>query len=71
MIFRDSLAQVLSEYPIACKQKFKGHPLANFIRDEIPEILRNKVNYPERYLFVGARGLDNGLLPPGSLSSIC
>ena len=61
---REGLGRVLSEYPIACKQQFKEPPLADFIRNDLPEALRTKVADPERYLFMGGPGLGQWAFAP-------
>lgn len=61
---REGLARVLAEYPFACKKPFKEHPLADFIRKELPEALRTRVAYPERYSFVGGPGLGQWAFAP-------
>lgn len=49
----------LEEYPVALKQKFSGHPVADFIRNEIPSTLRELLGFEDRYIVHGSAGQGN------------
>lgn len=54
-----ALAQILNEYTEASTQEFAKHPLANFIRHELPETISAAANDPERFIFKGSAGQGN------------
>lgn len=56
MSIRNCLELILTEYPKAKEQEFMAHPLAEFIRSEVPAIVRSKVEDPDRYIFQGSPG---------------
>ena len=49
----------LEEYPVARKQNFAGHPLAEFIRKDIPGFLEEIIGPSERYFAYGSAGQGN------------
>ncbi len=59
MSVRNRFEQILTEYPVAKKQKFAGHPLAELIRGEVPSTIKAKVEEHERYTFKGSAGQGN------------
>lgn len=58
-MLRSSLHRVLNEYQAAAAQKFTEHPLAKFIRHDIPSLLETLVVDPEIYSFAGSAGAGN------------
>ncbi|WP_226891219.1 MrcB family domain-containing protein [Methanothermobacter thermautotrophicus] len=54
---REKLQKVLDEYANARKEEFSGHPLAGFIRTEIPDELKKIV--PADYIIKGSAGQGN------------
>lgn len=48
--------RVLGEYPSSMKQAFAGHPLANFLRNELPQLIREKANLSSEYQVEGSAG---------------
>ncbi len=54
---REYLAKVLAEYQEARETKpFKGHPLGELLRKEIPDYLRTVVPDSDRYKVIGTQG---------------
>lgn len=49
MNLKDSLELILYEYPNALQENFAGHDLAAILRKEVPSIVEQHVNEPERY----------------------
>lgn len=49
----------LEEYPKARNQRFSGHSLANFIRQDIPEYLEDVIGLSDRYFAYGSAGQGN------------
>jgi 5-methylcytosine-specific restriction protein A len=49
----------LEEYPKARTQNFAGHPLAEFIRKDIPGFLEEIIGPSERYFAYGSAGQGN------------
>ena len=56
MSIRAALDRILKEYAEASTQEFAKHPLADFIRHELPESISKATNEPDRYIFRGGPG---------------
>ncbi|MFT3806053.1 MrcB family domain-containing protein [Arenimonas sp.] len=56
MSIRSGLSRVLSEYLAASKQPFTAHPLANFIRTDLKDAVRDQSGAPDHLLFKGSAG---------------
>jgi len=56
MSIRNFLELILTEYPKAKEQELMAHPLAELISSEVPDVVRRKVEDPERYTFQGSPG---------------
>ena len=54
-----ALSIFLEEYPKARTQNFAGHPLAEFIRKDIPKFLEEIIGPSERYFVYGSAGQGN------------
>ena len=57
--FRNSLEKISAEYSSSLKTDFTNHELANFIRQQFPDILRINSNIPDNYKLVGSPGKGN------------
>lgn len=64
MSFRDNIIRILKEYPKATSEAFKEHQIANFIRHEFPESLKEYFEAPERYIWQGSAGQGNWARAP-------
>jgi 5-methylcytosine-specific restriction protein A len=51
-----ALTRILEEYLQASQQPFSNHPLANFIRGDLPDAIRSIINNDARYLVEGSPG---------------
>lgn len=51
-----ALELFITEYEHAKLESFSGHPVANFIRQDIPQNLQNELNLGDRYLIKGSAG---------------
>jgi 5-methylcytosine-specific restriction protein A len=40
-MIREAFSRLMDEFPVACREQFAGHPLAEFIRHDIPLILED------------------------------
>ncbi len=58
-MLRQSLERVLREYRSAKAKPLSGHPLATFLRRDLPKVLEALVENPERYKFEGSAGHGN------------
>lgn len=56
MSIRQGLEKVLKEYSTARSRQFKGHSLAHFIRNELPNTIRDATEGSDRFLFKGSAG---------------
>jgi 5-methylcytosine-specific restriction protein A len=56
---RDEFQNVLNDYQEAYGQKYTDHPLASLIRQTIPDLVRQLITEPERYLLKGSAGAGN------------
>lgn len=56
MELREALSKILTEYRAASGEAFSGHPLANFIRREVPKLLRERAQIPDEYAIEGSAG---------------
>lgn len=56
MSLNTALTLFIEEYPNATKQQFSGNGVAEFIRQEIPSVLREIIGDNERYIFQGSPG---------------
>lgn len=59
MALQASLANLLNNYPRAKKEPFGRHPLADFIRNQLPNIVSNIVGKNDRYKIEGSPGQGN------------
>jgi 5-methylcytosine-specific restriction protein A len=60
MSIRDSLIKILEEYPNARQEEFSRHPLAHYIRHNLPETLIEAAKGDaEKYIFKGSAGQGN------------
>jgi len=64
MSFRNGIHRVLKEYSEATAQCFKDHPLANFIRHDLPRSLKTRYEASERYIWQGSAGQGNWARAP-------
>lgn len=49
----------LEEYPKAIEQRFAGHPVADFIRNDAPSTIKEVLASNERYVVHGSPGQGN------------
>jgi 5-methylcytosine-specific restriction protein A len=59
MSINAALTLFLEEYPTACSASFANHPVADFIRLEMPRIIRAAIGDNERYIIKGSPGQGN------------
>lgn len=59
MSLNTALNLLVEEYPKAMKDEFKSNPVANFIRTEIPEYIKEITNDNQRYIIQGSPGKGN------------
>jgi 5-methylcytosine-specific restriction protein A len=59
MSINAALTLFLEEYPSASSATFADHPVANFIRLEIPKIIRAAIGNNQRYIVQGSPGQGN------------
>jgi len=59
MSINTALTLFLEEYPSACLATFADHPVADFIRLEIPRIIRVAIGDNDRYIIQGSPGQGN------------
>jgi 5-methylcytosine-specific restriction enzyme A len=64
MTIKTALIHVLEEYPLANSEKFSNHPLASFIRDQIPNEIINVLKDNDRYISQGSPGKGRWALIP-------
>lgn len=59
-MLREALERILNDWPKATTQQFTGHPLANFIRKDFPDIVSKIIgnNYADFYV-TGSPGAGN------------
>lgn len=58
-MIRPALTRILSDYPSARNSPFVGHPLAHFISNEAPEMVRKSVSLAPGLEVVGSAGKGN------------
>ncbi len=56
---RDELQNILNDYQEAYGQTYTDHPLANLLRNTIPNIISRLLTDPERYIVKGSAGAGN------------
>jgi 5-methylcytosine-specific restriction protein A len=56
---KEEFQQILLEYKDAYNEQYTGHPLANLIRQEIPQRLFKTIGDEKRYLIKGSAGAGN------------
>jgi 5-methylcytosine-specific restriction protein A len=56
---RDSIALILDDYENAQKESLGGHPLAAFIRNTFPNLIKTLIDNSEGYLVQGSAGQGN------------
>lgn len=54
-----ALLKVLGEYRDAIKKPFGNNSLANYIRRDLPAIIKSTAHIPNKYLIEGSPGQDN------------
>ncbi len=59
MSLNKALNLFLEEYPKAIKKQFAGNQVADFIRNDVPNILKSIIGNSERYKFYGSAGQGN------------
>jgi 5-methylcytosine-specific restriction protein A len=59
MSINAALNLFLEEYPRALEQSFSGHAVADFVRNEVPDVIRKAIGDPDRYLVHGSAGKGN------------
>jgi len=59
MSLNAALTLFLEEYPEAVKQNFTNNPVANFIRNDVPQIINDLLDHNNRYLVHGSAGQGN------------
>jgi 5-methylcytosine-specific restriction protein A len=59
MSLNTALTLFLEEYPSAVNQQFAGNGVAEFIRREVPDVLRETIGDSERYIIQGSPGQGN------------
>ena len=64
-MLRDYIEKILKEYNAARKKEnFADNPLANILRNEIPNYLKKITDFPENYKFSGSAGQGNWTYSP-------
>jgi len=56
MLLTEAFAKIQNEYPKALKESFKGHPLAAFLRNELPDLVRRVGEIPADFKIEGSPG---------------
>lgn len=59
MALRECFELVLDGYVVACQEEFTQHPLANFIRNDFRDELKNAAGENDRLVFKGSAGQGN------------
>lgn len=59
MALRECFELVLDGYVAACQEELTQHPLANFIRNEFRDELKNASGENDRLVFKGSAGQGN------------
>jgi 5-methylcytosine-specific restriction protein A len=59
MMLRDALIRVMQDYAAATKQPFAKHPVAQFLRDEVPAALRDAAPGFDTLMLQGSAGAGN------------
>jgi len=54
-----ALSRFLEEYPVAVTQPFSGHPVAEFVRREVPILVEQIIGKDDRYIVHGSPGQGN------------
>jgi 5-methylcytosine-specific restriction protein A len=56
VMLQQALARIMTEYPVAKTREIAGHPLATFVRQDIPEILQRNLPQHSNLLWVASVG---------------
>lgn len=56
MLLTEAFIKILSEYPSAIREKFKGHKLAGFLRNDLPNLIGRVGEIPSGYEIDGSAG---------------
>jgi 5-methylcytosine-specific restriction protein A len=56
VLLTDALKKILNEYPRALSETFKRHPLAAFLRKDLPESIRRIAEIPAEFEIEGSAG---------------
>ncbi len=64
MSLHAALSLFLEEYPLAIKRSFTGDSVANFIRHDVPETIRQVIGPDERYKIMASAGQGNWARSP-------
>lgn len=59
MSLHAALGLFVEQYPLASKSPFPGNPVADFIRNDIPEAIQQVIGTDDRYLIHGSPGQGN------------
>lgn len=59
MSLNAALSLFLEEYPYAATQEFADNPVADFVRREVPDVIKELLPYSERYMVHGSAGQGN------------
>ena len=59
MSLNAALSLFLEEYPYAATQEFADNPVADFVRHEVPDVIKKILPYSERYMAHGSVGQGN------------
>jgi 5-methylcytosine-specific restriction enzyme A len=59
MSLNAALSLFLEEYPYAATQEFADNPVADFVRHEVPDAIKELLPYSERYMVHGSVGQGN------------
>jgi 5-methylcytosine-specific restriction enzyme A len=67
-VLRDTILRILDEYTYAKIKPFPGHPLAEFLRHDLPNQLMSLTADKKRYIFRGSAGMSKWTDCPWSAS---
>lgn len=56
MSLNSALNLFLEEYTYAATQEFAGNPVADFVRREVTDVIKDLLHYSERYMVHGSVG---------------
>lgn len=59
MSISTALKLLLEKYPLASRQQFSGHAVADLIRRDIPTTIKQAINLSDRYMTYGSPGQGN------------